>query len=71
MIRTYKHRYFERFILILIIVSSIKLAFDSYLQEVPNDDIKVIVSDWIDLVFTVVFAMEMVIKVISLGFLFD
>ena len=33
-----QHRYFNRFIMVLIALSSLQLAFETYIQDVPEDD---------------------------------
>lgn len=37
--RISKHRYFERTILVLIVLSSFKLAFDTYLMDYPESSL--------------------------------
>ena len=67
---------FERIILNVIIISSFKLILDTYYSE---DDVNISDSDkafvkvlgTLDFVFNGIFIFEMVIKVITLGFLFD
>lgn len=71
MMRLFKHTYFERFILFLIITSSIKLAVDSYTSEYPEDSIVSKVSLYFDYTFTALFTLEALIKVIALGFIFE
>ena len=71
MMKLYKHRYFERFILLIIILSSLKLALDSYITDTPDDDIKKVISNDLDLCFTIIFAIEAVVKIISLGFVIE
>ena len=61
--------YFESFILFLIVMSSFKLAIDTYL---PTDDADVILaSSYIDNSFNVLFAIECVLKIIAFGFFMD
>ena len=71
MMKIYKHRYFDRFILILIILSSIKLAVDSYFNDLPDEDMRVVVSDYLDLTSTIIFTLEAVVKIVSLGLVFE
>jgi len=63
------HPKFESVILFMIIVSSIKLALDTYIttSQVTLTDI----SNTFDQCLNIFFAIEMGFKVISLGFLFD
>lgn len=75
--KLYKKKSFDNFILSCIVVSSIKLVidtyydaeFDSYADGGEKNFVKFL--EIIDLVFNGVFIMEMIIKVIALGFLFD
>ena len=69
--RVSKHNYFERVILGLIVVSSLKLAIDSYMMDLPSTSIEVKISEYIDLFFTISFTMEFITKSISVGFLLD
>ena len=52
-------------------MSSIKLVFDTYILEFSSDSTEKIISYYADLFFTVAFIVEMLIKVIALGFAFD
>ena len=61
--------WFENSILILILISTVNLAFES-----PTDDParkKILVFRYIDMAMTVCFFIEMIIKVIAFGFLFN
>ena len=69
--KVFKHNYFERFILVLIILSSIKLAIDSYIADRPEHDVVSIISLYFDYAFTIMFTLEAMIKVVALGFIFD
>lgn len=62
---------FENFILGLIIISSFKLAIDTYLLTDPVDSPQIIASDAIDYVFNVFFICECAMKIISFGFFMD
>ncbi|CDW78727.1 cation channel family protein [Stylonychia lemnae] len=62
---------FENFILVLIILSSIKLIYDTYLFNAPDDDPQVVISGKFDLAFTVLFTGECVLKCIAYGFIQD
>lgn len=67
----YKHRYFERVILTLIVLSSVKLALDTYFLDKPASHPIIRVSRSFDYFFTIVFTLEMLIKTITLGFAAD
>ena len=64
----YFHRYFDKFIILLIIISSGKLVVMTYLDE-NNFSVKK-GSEYFDLAFTFLFLIEALIKTISLGFIF-
>ena len=55
-------------ILLLIILSSIKLAIDSYISE-GSEIYKTLKS--VDIVFTTFFLFEFMMKVIAIGFIMD
>jgi hypothetical protein len=57
--------------MVLIGLSSFKLAYDAYLQELPKTDPKVIQSELIDKVFNYLFIIEMSFKLIAMGFMMD
>ena len=64
-----KHKVFNNFIMFLIGLSSIKLALNSYL---PNTGSTIDnVSDGVDKFVNVCFLCEMLIKIVSLGFMID
>eukprot|EP00347_Sterkiella_histriomuscorum_P003601 403363663 len=80
--RMTKHRYFERLILFIIVLSSIKLAIDTYLLDYPSDSeivnilvyesyFQIQLSNYIDILFTFLFTVECIIKSICLGFVQD
>ena len=58
--------YFEYFILVIICISSVKLAFDTYLD---NESQLIKASDIIDYVFSAIFMLEFCIKTIGRGFI--
>ena len=62
---------FETVILVLIVASSIKLALDTYLYDTPSTSLVKQISSYLDYFFTVSFALESIIKAISLGFVLD
>jgi len=61
--------YFDNLILFLIVLSSLSLAFDSPLKD-PNSTLKTILF-YTDQIFTFAFTIELLIKVIALGFFFN
>lgn len=62
---TISHPHFDSFILILITISSISLAIDNPLAN-PNSKLSVFLTR-LDTVFAIIFAIEMVLKIIALG----
>ena len=58
-------------ILSLIVVSSVKLALDTYFLDEPSSNPYNRVSRYFDYFFTVIFTLEMLIKTITLGFAAD
>ena len=66
-----KHRYFERIIIFLIALSSIKLALESYFVGQSNESSVLRISEQLDLAFNFAFILEAILKVIALGFAMD
>ena len=68
-----KSKFFDNFVMGLIVLSSIKLASDSYIvQQVKSGKgVAYMVSYYSDLFFTIMFTVEMVTKIISMGLLMD
>ncbi len=66
--RTIKNQYFDWVIIGFIVLTSIKLALDSYIED--GSEYKA-VSDSFDHVFTAIFTSECVIKVLALGFIME
>lgn len=62
------HKWFERVILTLIIISTITLALETPLDD-PDGD-KIMILEKIDLFMTIVFTFEMTVKIIAWGFMF-
>ena len=62
---------FEALILAIIVFSSIKLIVDTYLIDKPDDNPLVVTSNYLDLFFTVFFALESLIKAIASGFIME
>ena len=63
------HPWFENSVLIMIAISSIKLAIDTYITD--TDSVPYDVSKKIDIGINVFFTIEMLTKIIALGFFFD
>ena len=57
--------------MLLILLSSIKLATDTYMNDYADDSIEIIISDACDSTFTWLFFIECAIKIIALGFAMD
>ena len=63
--------WWERVVMALIILSSAKLAVDTYLIDYEDNSPFVIVSGELDVFFTWAFIVEAAVKIISLGFAMD
>ena len=64
---------FETIILVLIVLSSCKLAFDTYFADEPTNESEELVyniSNALDYIFNICFAIECGLKIISFGFCF-
>ena len=66
-----KHHYFDRFIMLLIALSSTKLALESYFVYEPIDSQIVLIGENMDMAFNFLFIAECILKVIALGFAMD
>ena len=55
----------------LIILSSGKLIMDTYIYSLPKTALIVIISNYLDYVFTILFFSESLIKSLALGFALD
>jgi len=62
---------FEHVIMVFILLSTIKLIVDTYLTGYDEDSSVTVISSFIDLAFTIVFALECIVKVIAQGFIQD
>lgn len=62
---------FETLIMIFILCSTIKLIMDTYLNNLADTDLVVVISAKFDYVFTTAFACESLMKVIALGLVQD
>ena len=62
---------FDTVTLVLIVINSVKLVWDTYLLEMNSEDIEKKVSTYFDYIFTVIFSIEFILKSVSLGFAFS
>jgi voltage-dependent calcium channel L type alpha-1D len=69
--RAYVHPQWEKYVIFFVMLSSIKLAIDSYIVKLEDDSIWRNVSSATDLFFSTVFICEMSIKTIALGLIMD
>lgn len=60
---------FEWCILTLILLSAVKLIWETYLLDEPADSQQLVISNYLDLVFTCLFGVEFLLKSTSLGFI--
>jgi hypothetical protein len=76
--RIYKNKFFEKIILTMIVVSSFKLVIDTYFDEAIDESTATASEigfrfflDILDYTFNAIFIFELIVKVISLGFVLD
>jgi hypothetical protein len=69
--KTYKHKTFDNTIMFLIGVASVKLALDTFLKDLPDDNINVVVSNYVDYILNAGFLFECICKILALGFIMD
>jgi hypothetical protein len=55
----------------LIGVASVKLALDTFLKDLPDDNINVVVSNYVDYILNAGFLFECICKILALGFIMD
>lgn len=67
----YQHAWFERVILLMIVASSVKLGVDTYQIDFSEDSLFVKISGVFDQIFTWVFIIECMLKIVSMGFIMD
>ena len=65
------HRHFDRFIMFLIGASSLQLAFQTYIEDWPEDHPVKVVDGIAGVFFTFAFALECLAKVCAMGFVMD
>ena len=66
-----KHPVFDRFVMFLIAVSSLKLGIDSYLVKLPEGSWQIGASEVLDIIVNLLFLCEFLFKVVALGFMMD
>jgi hypothetical protein len=66
-----KHPMWEWTVLFLIMLSSLKLAIDTYSIELTEETPVTRVSKKVDLVFNFLFIIEMMVKLVSMGLIMD
>ena len=69
--RLIKHPAWDNTIIVFIILSSLKLAFDTYLNEFPADHIILEISSKADDIFNYAFIVELTVKVFAMGLFMD
>ena len=63
------HWVFDNVIIVFIVISTLTLAFEEPLEDHKSDKMKVI--HMLDIIMTVIFTCEAIMKIIALGFLFN
>ena len=63
-----QHPLFENFLLLLIILNSLKLVWDTYIIDEPSHSVQAQISNGFDLAFTVCFDIEFLVKTVAFGF---
>jgi hypothetical protein len=66
-----KHPLWETVVIILITLSSLKLAFDTFFINETEEDLRFWISYYTDLVFNYLFIFEMTCKLVAMGMLMD
>ena len=66
-----KSQILDNFILVIIILNSFKLVWDTYIIDVPSDSKQALASDVLDIIFTSLFTVEFFIKSIAFGLFSD
>ena len=69
--RLIKHPAWDNTIIVFIILSSLKLASDTYLYNFSSDHVVIKVSNLADDIFNYAFIIELVVKVIAMGLFMD
>jgi hypothetical protein len=66
-----KHKLFDNIIMLLIGMSSVKLALDSYLVYYPPDAPEITLSENIDIAMNIAFLLECITKNLAMGMIMD
>jgi Ion transport protein len=66
-----KNKTFDQFILFVIVLSSAKLAVETYYLDEPSETFGVQVLNDFDYALSFVFTVEAIMKIIALGLIFD
>lgn len=69
--RMIRYPLWETVVIILITLSSIKLAYDTFFHENKEEDLRFHVSRNLDLIFNYLFIFEMAMKLIAMGVCMD
>lgn len=69
--RIINHKIFEFFIICLILLSSVLIVIETPLENPANKTTEIYVVFIIDLIVSIIFLIEAIIKIIALGFLFN
>lgn len=61
------HRYFERFIILSIMLSSVKLAVETYYLDDPSNSVEERLFTSLDYLLSAVFGLEAALKITAMG----
>lgn len=63
------HKYFDPFIILIIITSTVLMAIDNPLND-PNGNLSIVINQ-IDFIITMIFCLESALKIVNYGLLFN
>ena len=66
-----KSQFLDHFILLIIVLNSFKLVWDTYIIEIPSDSKQALASELLDIIFTSIFTAEFFVKSIAFGLFGD
>lgn len=66
-----QNKTFDFFILCVIVLSSAKLALETYYIDQPSETIESQILNDIDYILSFIFTVEAIMKMIALGLIFD
>lgn len=69
--KAYVHPSWERYVISIVMLSSVKLAIDSYITKLDSENILKKMSVIVDFIFNFIFIAEMSTKTIALGLVMD